>query len=51
MGEYNSAMFRINFELKLCREKITDDEMLEKIFCTFHTLNFSPAVAISGAWF
>jgi hypothetical protein len=39
VGEYNSAMFRITYELKLCGEKITDEDMLEKIFSTFHALN------------
>jgi hypothetical protein len=39
VGEYNSAMFRITSELKLCREKITDEDMLEKIFFTFHDSN------------
>jgi hypothetical protein len=39
VGEYNSAMFRITSELKLCGEKITDEDMLEKIFFTFHASN------------
>jgi hypothetical protein len=39
MGEYNSIMFYINSELKLCGENITDEDMLEKIFFTFHALN------------
>jgi hypothetical protein len=50
VGEYNSAMFRITSELKLCGEKITDEDMLEKknhISC----FEFTPAAAISGAWF
>jgi hypothetical protein len=29
-------MFRISSELKLCGEKITYEDMLEKIFFTFH---------------
>ncbi|GJW15786.1 uncharacterized protein Tco_0019919 [Tanacetum coccineum] len=33
---YNSAMFRITSQLTLCEEKITDEEMLEKTFSTFH---------------
>jgi hypothetical protein len=32
-------MFRITSELKLCGEKITDEDMLEKIFFTFHASN------------
>jgi hypothetical protein len=39
VGEYNSTMFRITSELKLCGEKITDEDMLKKIFSTFHALN------------
>ncbi|XP_021771849.1 uncharacterized protein LOC110735962 [Chenopodium quinoa] len=30
VSEYNSAMFKINSQLKLCGENITDAEMLEK---------------------
>jgi hypothetical protein len=39
VGEYNSVMFRITFELKLCRKKIIDEDMLEKTFSTFHASN------------
>jgi hypothetical protein len=39
MGKYNSAMFHITSELKLCGEKITDEDMLENIFFTFYTSN------------
>jgi hypothetical protein len=39
VGEYNSVMFRITFEFKLCGENIIDEDMLEKIFFTFHTSN------------
>jgi hypothetical protein len=39
IGEYNSVMFYITSELKLCEEKITDEDMLEKIFFTFHDSN------------
>jgi hypothetical protein len=40
VGEYNFAIFRITFELKLCGEKITDENiLLEKIFFTFHASN------------
>ncbi|KAM0040455.1 hypothetical protein Hdeb2414_s0012g00394071 [Helianthus debilis subsp. tardiflorus] len=39
VSEYNSALFRITSELKLCGEKITDDDMLEKTFSTFHASN------------
>jgi len=39
VSEYNSAMFRISSELKLCGEIITDNDMLEKTFSTFHASN------------
>ena len=39
VGEYNSAMFRITSQLKLCGENITDADMLEKSFSTFHASN------------
>ncbi|XP_071909771.1 uncharacterized protein [Coffea arabica] len=39
VNEYNSAMFRITSQLSLCGEKITDEEMLEKTFSTFHVSN------------
>ena len=32
MSEYNSAMFKITSQLKLCGENITDKNMLENIF-------------------
>ena len=37
--EYNSVMFKIVSKLKLCGETITDADMLEKTFSTFHTSN------------
>ena len=39
VSEYNSALFRISFQLKLCGEKVTEEDMLEKTFTTFHALN------------
>jgi hypothetical protein len=39
VGEYNFPMFYITSELKLCGEKINDEDMLEKIFFTFHDSN------------
>jgi hypothetical protein len=39
VGEYNSAIFHITSELTLCGEKITDEDMLEKIFSIFHGSN------------
>ncbi|XP_021734894.1 uncharacterized protein LOC110701570 [Chenopodium quinoa] len=38
-SEYNSAMFKITSQLKLCGENITDAEMLEKTYSTFHANN------------
>ncbi|KAK9666087.1 hypothetical protein RND81_14G159700, partial [Saponaria officinalis] len=39
VSAYNSAMFRITSQLKLCGEKITDMDMLEKTYSTFHANN------------
>ncbi|XP_074271489.1 uncharacterized protein LOC141595424 [Silene latifolia] len=39
VSEYNSAMFKITSQLKLCGEKINDEEMLENTYSTFHANN------------
>ena len=39
VSEYNSALFKISFQLKLCEEKIIEEDMLEKTFTTFHASN------------
>ena len=39
ISEYNSALFKITSQLKLCGENITDEDMLEKTFTTFHASN------------
>ncbi|KAL4606989.1 hypothetical protein ACB092_09G143100 [Castanea dentata] len=39
VSEYNSTLFKIISLLKLCGGKITDEDMLEKTFTTFHALN------------
>ncbi|GJS75880.1 uncharacterized protein Tco_0725761 [Tanacetum coccineum] len=39
VSDYNSAMFKITSQLTLCGEKITDEEMFEKAFSTFHASN------------
>jgi hypothetical protein len=39
VGEYNSVLFKISSHLKLCGEKITDEDMLEKTYTTFHASN------------
>ena len=36
---YNSALFKISSQLKLCGEKITYEDMLEKAYTTFHASN------------
>ncbi|XP_074277134.1 uncharacterized protein LOC141600784 [Silene latifolia] len=39
VSEYNSTMFQITSQLKLCGEKVTDMDMLEKTYSTFHANN------------
>ncbi|CAA7040493.1 unnamed protein product [Microthlaspi erraticum] len=39
VSEYNSALFKITSKLELCGEKVTDADMLEKTFSTFHANN------------
>ena len=39
ISEYNSAMFRITSLLLLCGEKVTNEEVPEKTFSTFHASN------------
>ena len=39
MAEYNSALFRITSQMKLCGDTITEEDMLEKTFSTFHASN------------
>ncbi|XP_019263009.1 PREDICTED: uncharacterized protein LOC109240783 [Nicotiana attenuata] len=39
ISEYNSTIFRIISQLKLCGDNITDHDMLEKTFTTFHASN------------
>ncbi|XP_076952862.1 uncharacterized protein LOC143626770 [Bidens hawaiensis] len=39
ISEYNSAMFRITSQLILCGQNITDEDMMEKTFSTFHASN------------
>ena len=36
VSEYNSAMFKITSQLKLCDENISDNDMLKKTYSTFH---------------
>ncbi|XP_050136155.1 uncharacterized protein LOC126611874 [Malus sylvestris] len=39
VGEYNSAIFRIRSQMKLCGETIVKEDMMEKTFSTFHASN------------
>ena len=39
ISEYNSAMFRIISQLKLCGDNIIDHDMLENAFTTFRASN------------
>ena len=39
ISEYDSALFKIISQLKLCGEKITEEDMLEKKITIFHTSN------------
>ncbi|CAL9025326.1 unnamed protein product [Prunus brigantina] len=39
VADYNSALFRISSKLRLCGENITDADLLEKTFTTFHASN------------
>ncbi|CAN6698452.1 unnamed protein product [Malus baccata var. baccata] len=39
VAEYNSALFRITSQMKLCGNTITEKDMLEKTFSTFHVSN------------
>ncbi|CAN6542252.1 unnamed protein product [Malus baccata var. baccata] len=39
VAEYNSALFRITSQMKLCRDTITEEMLLEKTYSTFHANN------------
>ena len=39
VSEYNLALFKITSQLKLCGEKVIEEDMLEKTFTTFHASN------------
>ncbi|KAM2483577.1 hypothetical protein ACFX1W_041195 [Malus domestica] len=39
VAEYNSALFRITSQMKLSGDTITEEDMLEKTFNTFHASN------------
>ena len=37
--DYNSVLFKISSQLKLCGEKVSDKDMLEETYTTFHAFN------------
>ena len=39
VSDYNLALFKISSQLKLCGEKVTEEDMLEKTCTTFHASN------------
>ena len=38
-NDYNSALYKISSQLKLCEENITVEDILEKAYTTFHAFN------------
>ncbi|XP_023768579.1 uncharacterized protein LOC111917157 [Lactuca sativa] len=41
VNEYKSAFFRICSQLKYCGQEVTDEDMLEKTYSTFHATNIT----------
>ncbi|XP_023761130.1 uncharacterized protein LOC111909572 [Lactuca sativa] len=41
VNEYSSAVFRICSKLKYCGQEVTDEDMLEKNYSTFHATNIT----------
>ncbi|GJV59043.1 hypothetical protein Tco_1465143 [Tanacetum coccineum] len=41
VNEYSSALFRICSQLKFCGQSVTDADMLEKTYSTFHASNMT----------
>ncbi|XP_023738924.1 uncharacterized protein LOC111886921 [Lactuca sativa] len=41
VNEYNSALFRICSQLKYCGQEVTDEDILEKTYSTFHATNIN----------
>ena len=39
VSDYNLTLLKISSQLKLCGDKVTEEDMLEKTFTTFHALN------------
>ena len=49
VSEYNFTIFKICSKLKLCKEKITEEDMLEKNVHYISPLKCPPIAAISRA--
>ena len=49
ISKYNSALFKISSQLKLCGENITEEDMLEKNVYNVSRLECAPEAAISRA--
>ena len=39
VSNYNLTLFKISSQLKLCGKKVTEEDILEKTFTTFHVSN------------
>lgn len=39
MHDYNSRLYRISLQLRICGEKIINEDMLKRAFPTFHASN------------
>ena len=39
VSDYNLTLFKISSQLKLCGEKVSDEDMFEKTYTTFHASN------------
>ena len=39
VSDYNSTLFKISYQFKLCGENVSDEDMLEKTYTTFHASN------------
>ena len=39
VNDYNSTLFKISSQLKLCEENVSDKDMLKKTYTTFHISN------------
>ena len=39
VSDYNSVLFKISSQLKLCGENVSNEDMLKKTYTTFHATN------------